>query len=357
MFRNPNMRLARSGGRNFDSAARGVAFDAAGASGYAFLQSQLELIDTDLVKPLQAVTHPRDITVKVGGGFPEFISAWASNYASSGTKWLGLQGTNNTDIAEVQADIQKAVWKVFNWAAGMTITHLDLQRMEFAKRTGQSPPFSLQELYEESCQIVWNKALDLVTYLGFMGLPGLCNNTAVPEVAAITGAAGHLAWSTKTPAEILNDVNYLLNTVMANSGYDAARGMPDTLLVPYTQYALLTLPMTIGSGAGIGSGFTSTLDYIEKQCIAAHHGRPFKINFLPNDWLSGQGTGSPAGTDRAVCYRNDKDNLYLSVPQPVTKGMTVPTTRAGGAYETIYIGCVSQVIFKRTTTMVYLDGI
>ena len=96
--------------RGYDgSPAQGRArvFDAAGASGLAFLQSQLELIDTDLVEPLQAVTHPRDITVETGGGFPQFISAWASNYATSGTQFYGLQGTNNTELPEAQADIQK----------------------------------------------------------------------------------------------------------------------------------------------------------------------------------------------------------------------------------------------------------
>ena len=347
MYRNTQLRTAQR--PTASDPIRGRAFDAAGASGLAFLASQLEVIDTDLVKPLQAVTHARDITVEVGGGFPEFVSAFASNYGSTGTQWYGLQGTQNTDIAELQADVQKSIWKVFNWAAGMTITYIDLQRMEFAQRTGISPPFSLQELYENTCQSLWNKALDFMAYKGFMGQAGLVNNPNAPYVALPNGASMHPTWVTKTPQEILNDVNYLCNTAMANSGYDAAEGMPNRLLVPYTQFAYLTNPMTLG---GIG-GFESVKQYIERNCVAAHHGIPFEINFLPNDWISAQGVG---GTDRLVCYKNDKKSLYLKVPQPMTKGMTVPTTRAGGAYETIFVGCMSQVIFKRTTTMVYGDG-
>lgn len=335
--------------RATDGYAPGRAFDAAGASGLAFLNSQLELIDTDMVQPLQAVTHARDITVEVGGGFPEFISAFATNYASTGNRNFGLQGTNNTDIAEVQADVQKAVWRVWPWAAGMTITYIDLKRMEFAQRTGQSAPFSLQELYEEFCSSMWGKALDMLVYSGFLGQPGLINNTAVPETVLPNGAAGHSTWVSKTPQEILNDVNLLLNTAMNNSGYDAKEGMPDRLLVPYTQYAYLTNPMTLG---GVG-GFESILQYIERQCVAAHHGLPFKINFLPNPWISGQGA---SGTDRIVAYKNNKKSVYVKVPQPMIKGMTVPTTRAGGAYETIYVGAMSQVIFKRTQTMIYGDG-
>src|ERR1700733_2662436 len=344
-------------GRSFDGtpAGRGRAFDATGASGLAFLQSQLELIDTDLVRPLQATTHKRDIVVEVGGGFPEFISAFASNYGTTGTQYFGLQGTNNTEIPEAQADIQKGVWRTYIWAMGMTITWVDLRRMEFAVRTGQAPPFSLQELYEESVETTWGKALDYVVYAGFLGDSGLINNAEVFEyTVANTGSGGSTTWASKTPSQILTDVNIALNQTVENSGYDAQEGMADRLLIPYTQFAYLTQPMVIG-GAPVA---VSTIAYIEKECVAAHHGIPFKINFLPNPWISGTGVGNTGpvgagnGLDRGVYYKNSKKSLYLKVPQPMIQAMTVPTTRAGGAYETMFAGCISQVIWKRTQTAV-----
>ena len=36
---------------------------------------------------------------------------------------------------------------------------------------------------------------------------------------------------------------------------------------------------------------------------------------------------------------------------------TVPTTRNGGSYETIYYGAMSQVVYRRTTTQCYGDAI
>jgi hypothetical protein len=342
------------------TSGRGRAFDAAGATGFAFLQSQLELIDTDLVRPLQAVTHKRDIPVEVGGGFPEFISAFASNYGTTGTQYFGLQGTNNTEIPEAQADIQKGIWRTYVWALGITITWIDLRRMETALRTGQAPPFSLQELYEESCETTWGKALDFVTYIGFLGDPGLVNNPNAPEFTVAVGASTSTLWAKKQPQEILADVNTALNQTVENSGFSSAEGMADRLLVPYEQFAFLTQPMTIG-GAPVA---TSTIKYIEENCVAAHHGIPFKINFLPDPWITGLGVGNTApvgqpgnGLNRGVFYKNSKRSLYLKIPQPMTQAMTVPTTRAGGAYETMYAGCLSQVIFKRTQTMVYADGI
>jgi hypothetical protein len=338
------------------------AFDAAGASGLAFLQSQLEIIDTDLVRPLQAVTHKRDIAVEVGGGFPEFISAFASNYASTGTGSYGLQGTNNTEIPEAQADIQKGIWRTYNWAMGMTITWIDLRRMETALRTGQAPPFSLQELYEESVETTWGKALDFVVYAGFLGDAGLINNPNIYESVAPAGASTYTTWAKKTPQEILADVNFSLNQTVENSGYSSEEGMADRLLIPYTQFATLTQPIAIG-GSPVA---VSTIEYIEKNCVAAHHGIDFKINFLPNPWISGTGSGntlppgSPTGgngLDRAFFYKNSKKSVYLKIPQPMIQALTVPTTRAGGAYETMFAGCISQVIYKRTTTAYYLDGV
>ncbi len=340
---------------------RAQAFDAAGASGFAFLTSQLEIIDTDLVRPLQAATHKRDIAVEVGGGFPEFLSAFASNYATTGTGSFGLQGTNNTEIPEAQADIQKGIWRTYVWAMGMTITWVDLRRMETALRTGQAPPFSLQELYEDSVETNWVKALDFVVYAGFLGDPALINNPNVYEYTVPNGASGHTTWSTKTPQEILADVNTALNTTVENSGYSAEEGMADRLLIPYEQFAYLTQPMAIG-GSPVA---VSTIEYIEKQCVAAHHGIDFKINFLPNPWISGVGAGNTNppgyptggnGLNRAVFYKNSKKSLYIKIPQPMTQAMTVPTTRAGGAYETMFCGCIGQIIFKRTQTMVYADG-
>lgn len=346
--------------RNGLAQGRARAFDAAGSTGFAFLQSQLELIDTDLVRPLQTVTHKRDIHVEVGGGFPEFISEFASNYATTGTQFFGLQGTNNTDIPEAQADIQKAIFRTYTWAMGMTITWIDLRRMETALRVGQAPPFSLQALYEESVETNWAKAGDFVTYAGFLGDAGLINNPNVPEYTVVAGASTSTLWSHKTPQEILSDINTALNQTVQNSGYDAAEGMADHLLVPYAQFAYLTLPMAVGGTSVV----TSTIKYVEENCVAAHHGVKFKIDFLPNPWISGQGVGNTNqpgvagnGLDRGVFYKNSKKSVYLKIPQPCTKAMTVPTTRRGGAYETMFAACISQVIFKRTTTQVYTDGI
>jgi hypothetical protein len=352
-----NGHLARSNGHRTTDRGRGQAFDAAGSSGFGFLQSQLELIDPNIVEPLQETTHARDIVIKNGGGFPEQISVWATNYASTGGAFYGLQGTNNTDIAQAQVDIEKGVWPTFNWSSGFSITYVDLQRMKFAQSHGNTPPVSLQQMYDASVSTIWAKAMDYLTYIGFLGYPGLINNPAVPASYAVSGGSG-TAWSTKTPSQILDDVNFGINQTVENSGYSIAQGSADTLLIPYNQFAYLSRPMTIG-----GVGFDSTISYIKKNCVFTQYfgGRKeFNIQPLPNQWIAGTTAGSLAGglgsSDRAVFYRNDEKSVMLHVPTPKQPAMTIPTDKGPG-YSTFFVGCISSVIFKRASTFFYLDGV
>ena len=340
----------------------GRAFDAAtGPSGFAFLQSSLELIQPKLVEPLQNTTYQRDITVDSGGGFVESISHWALNYASTGGNAYGLQGTNNTDIPLVQVDVEKGNWKAFPWTQGMLVTYIDLQKMESARRYGQAPPVSLQELYEKAVRSVWWKALDRVTYLGWLGLPGLIDNnsganavaqtTAATVESATTWAAKMALTDGKGPQYILNDINTGLTTTLNNSGYNVQDGMADTLLLPTAQFSLLTNMMTIGGVAGN----ESILSYVKKNSFYAQAtGRELNIYPLPPQWIAGQGN---SGTDRAVFYRNTADDVYLKIPQPMQMAMTAPATRVGPGYETVWAGCIGQTIWLRSTTALYMDGI
>jgi hypothetical protein len=334
--------------RGIDSGA-GRAFDAASATGLAFLTGQLEQIDPDPVLPLEAVTHMRDLDIDYGGGFPEFVSAYAVDYRTVGTGSFGLQRNDNTDMARVQANVTKGLYETFIAAYNMEISFIDLEKLEFAKRTGQPIPMSLQQMYEECAGITFNKALDLVTYLGFNGFAGLINNAAVAETVVLTGASGHTDWARKTPQEILNDVIYLLNAIASNAAYDSVNGLPNRLLVPWAQYGLLVNPFTLD---GIGT-FASIIEYIEKQ-VGKQYSIDFKIEKLPAPWIAGQGAGA---TDRAVMYRKDKKAVYLKVPQPLKKMGTFPQPIGAGAYVTTFAGCVAQVIWKRTQTAIYGDGI
>jgi len=337
--------------QTLDSKSRGIkTFDAASGSGLAWLNSQLEVINPNPIEPLQASTHARDIPIRTGGGYPEYLSAWATNFASSGGGFYGLQGTNNTEVPEAQFDVQKGIWPTFLWQQGFTVTHLDMKRYEFAARSGQRAPFSWQDMYNKSVDTVWIKALDWVTYNGFLNTPGLINNPAVLSLYATNPGGSGTTWAVKTPTQILADVNLAINTCIENSGYSTQEGCPTDMLVPYSQWATLTQPMYIGNTALA----QSTLEYIEKYNVAAANGVKFKIHQLPNDWISGKGIG---GSDRALVYRKKDDCVQLQIPQPKEKVFTVQTTDKCGAYQTLFSGCIGAVQWFRTTSAIYIDGL
>jgi hypothetical protein len=345
------MKTTRQRILTLDSRSRGIqTFDAASGSGMAWLQSQLELINANPIEPLQATTHARDIPIRTGGGYPEYLSAWATNFASSGGGFYGLQGTNNTEIPEAQFDVQKGIWPTFLWQQQFTVTHLDMKRYEFAEKSGQRAPFSWQDMFNKSIDTVWIKALDWVTYNGFLNTPGLINNPAVLALVAPNPGSG-TTWASKTPTQILADVNLAINTCIENSGYSTQDGCPTDMLVPYSQWATLTQPMTV-SGVPVSQ---STLEYIEKYNVAAANGVKFKIHQLPNDWISGKGIG---GLDRSLVYRKKDDCVQLQIPQPKEKIMTVPSiSTVGGGYQTLYSGCIGAVQWYRTSSSIYLDGV
>jgi|SRR5271157_4215471 len=321
------------------------AFDAASGTGLAFLASMLELPEVKLVEPLASVTHARDIPIKTGGGYVEELSAWAANYGSAANNNFGLQENKNLDIGIVQVDVIKGLWPAFIWAQTQRISYVDLQKLIDSKKFGIPAPYSLQSLLDTGLRLIWNKALDYVTYLGLGNQPGLMNNTNVSSLQAPNGAQLSPLWSRKTTTEILNDINYGILTCQENSGYDTA-GIPNKLLLDFEHWAVLNQPMTIG-------GFNSALEYILMNNAAKRQGVDFEIAPLPDPWISTQGSGS---SSEGLFYRQEEEALYLKIPQPIQKVFTVPSVQQA-AYETLFMGCIGCVQWLRPTTALYLYGI
>jgi hypothetical protein len=330
------------------STSQARAFDAAGPSGKAFLISSLSVIDPIPTRPLQAQTYERDITVRYGGGYSDSLVAYSYNYGDPTGGDLASQGTNTSETGMVDVDIQQGSWKYFPWAKGFFISTWDLNRMKQANDAGLAPPISLQELYDTVIHSSYEKFMDRLVYLGRGGQPGLVNNTAVAATTlAATGQGSLTTWASKTPVLILNDVNTLIQTAVSTSGYDAREGMPNRMLIPLADFTLLSQPMTT-------AGSESTIEYIERSNIATRSGTSFKINWLPDPWIAGQGVGA---TNRSVVYRNDPAALDMIVAMAPQIAMTVPTSRNSTGWETTYHANVGQVRFKRPTTAVYGDGI
>jgi hypothetical protein len=322
------------------SALTGImGMDAAAISGgLAFLEAELEKRDPKVREPLTSVTWMRDIVVKSGGGWVDFTSFFSANYAISGPNQYGLTGGQTTTIPIVQTDIEKDIYPVYAWQNILKVNFIDMQKLQGAGR-------SLDDLLDKGIKLNWNKSLDLVTYQGWGGLPGLVNNTAVTAGSVAKGAGGFTGWSIKTPTEILLDVNTAMATTWTASNYDVT-GMACHFLIPPNQYALLC---QINSAAGD----VSVLTYLLENNIGKTQGIDLKI--FPSRWCSAAGSG---GTDRMVCYVSDIDRVRLNVTVPIQRVMTTPNiSEGGGAYLTLYAGQIGVPEFLYLQPFLYQDGI
>lgn len=324
-----------------DSMPRGFALDASVGGGQAFLVGELEKRDPKVREPLTSITYPRDIPIKEGGGWVDYTSNMYVDYGISGPNQYGIQANETTTIPVVQANLLKDLYQVFPWGNILHVSFIDMKKLE-------QVPRSLDDMLDKGIKLNWNKSLDQVTYTGpfnSTAYPGLLNNTNVTEYTVAVGAGGSTTWASKTPMEILNDVNTLMVNTWAASQYDVS-GMANHILVPPADYALL---LQINSAAGN----VSILTYLLENNIGKTQGVDLKI--FPSRWCIGAGTGS---TNRMAGYVNNDDRVQLDVTVPIQRIMTVPNIgQGGGSYDTLYQGQIGVVKYLYLYCASYADGI
>lgn len=314
--------------------------DAGIASGNAFLVSELEKRDTLIRKPLTSVTYPRDININVGGGWADYVSAMSVAYGitnGSGNGPVHAGGANNVPV--VQASLDKGVFKAHTFAAALRVMFVDMQKANFVGR-------SLDQLLTDGVRMAYDKHMDQNVYTGMeeYGTTGLVNNPDAVESTAAAGTSGATAWASKTPKEILADINAALTAAWAAAEYDPS-AMPNHVLLPYEQYTHLLNTMVTDLAA------ESILDYVLKNNVATKEGAGLYIG--ATRWCKGAGTG---GTDRMVVYVNHDRFVNVDELVPLSRVMTGPNP-SNVCYDTAYMANVSEVQAFYPQTIRYVDGI
>lgn len=315
--------------------------DAAGiASGGAFLVSELEKRDPMIRKPLTSFTYPRDIVIKTGGGWVDYVSAMSVAYGitgGSGSSPVQAGGANGLPI--VQASVDKGIYKAHTFAIALRVMFQDMQRANFIGR-------SLDQLLQDGVRMAHDKHQDENVYVGLeeYGTTGLINNPNATESTVADGASGNGNWATKTPAEILKDVNTALTATWAQAGYDMA-AIPNHILIPYEEYTyILNTPVS-------DLATKSIMDYIMENNISNKNGGDLFIGATA--WCKGAGTG---GTDRMVVYVNHERYVKADELVPLSRIMSAPNV-ANVCYDTAYMANLSEVEVFYPQTITYWDQI
>ena len=330
--------LGTVGGNGVNKAC---AMDAAGiASGQAFLVSELEKRDTLVRTPLTSYTYTRDIPIRVGGGWAEFVSAMGVGYGVTGGSGDGIVASGSADgIPMVQADFGKDLWKTHMISVGTRVFWIDQMR---GNMTGRN----MDTLLRDGVRMTYDKHMDENVYVGFAayGSTGLLNNADVTVTNAATGAGGSATWATKTPDEILKDVNDAILAVWAASEYDLD-AIPNHIVLPYEQYNYIATTKVSQLAE------KTILTFLLENNVAKVNGGDLFIGATA--WADGAGVG---GADRMIVYCNKERYVAVDELVPLTRAMTTANAERF-SYDTAYAGNVSEVETFYPMTMIYVDGI
>lgn len=318
----------------------------------AFLVGELERLDQTLHMPLAAVTWSRDIDLREDVTIADELSSYTlttfgsagslgtGNGIRNGKAWIGKA---TDQIGGVGVDTGKIANPLTPWALEIKYTVLEL---ESAAKMGR--PIDAQKY--EALKLKHQMDIDEQVYVGDSTLVqgGLVNNAFVTNVTNVSnGGSGTPQWSTKTPTEILADVNAIIISAWAASGYAV---MPNRILIPPVQFGYINA--TIVSSAGN----QSILRFLLDNNIIKNSGAG-ELVIAPAKWLVGAGVGGTIGTpgtvDRMVAY--NKQPRFVRFPM-------VPMQRTPIQYDAIYhkmsyycrLGVV-EIVYPETVA--YRDGI
>ena len=314
---------------------------AAIANGGAFLQSELEKRDNTVRQPLTSFTYGRDIPMRVGGGWAEFISAMNVEYGVTGGSDDGpVHAGGANGIPMVQANFDKGLFKTHIFSIGMRVMWVDMQR---EKLTGRS----LESILRDGIRMTYDKHMDANVYVGIKryGSTGLINNPNVTIASAAgTGTSSGTAFNTKMPDQILKDINDAILAVWGAAEYDRD-AIPNHIIMPYEQFNYLATTRVSELAE------KTILQFLLDNNVAKTNGSDLYIGGC--SWCKGAGTG---GKDRMVVYLNKERFVATDELAPLSRVMTQASAE-NVCYDTAYMANISEVQMYYENIMRYVDGI
>jgi hypothetical protein len=313
----------------------------------------LERLDQTLNEPLVDVSWSRDVELREDVTIAHEASSYTnSTFAAAGglsgpgaggaggKAWISKDANQITGIA---LDISKTVTPMTLW--GMEVKYT-LPELESAMKLGR--PIDAQKY--EGLQLKWNMDVDEQVYVGDSGLSqtGLINSIAAVVPANVAnGASGSPLWVNKTPDELLGDVNEVLTTTWANSGWAV---IPDQLRLPPAAYGYI-----VANKVGVDGAGGSILKFLLENNLANQNGR--KLNIQPLKWLIGSGAGGTLGTtnghDRMIAYTKDRKRVRF----PMTLLQRTPLEYRSLFQITTYYCRLGGIEIPYPETMSYRDGV
>lgn len=302
----------------------------------AFYLGELERLDQTIHDPLYSVTWGRDVDVREDITTGDEVSSFTnSSFAASGginptgISWIGK---DVNAITGAQLDIGKTPQPLFLWGMELSYT---MPELASAMQAGRPIDTQKYDVIRTKHQM----DIDQLVYTGDTGLntKGLTNHQSVTNVTNVTGGTWAAA---ATPDVILDQVNEMLESVWAASGWAQ---MPDQLRVPPVQFGKLV------STKVSSAGNISVLRFLQENSLCnTQNGKP--LNIQPLKWLVGRGT---AGAQRMIAYTKAYDRVRF----PMTPLQRTPLEWRSLYNLTTYWGRLGVIEVVYPETIGYRDGI
>ena len=312
------------------------------ASGGAFLTSELEKRDALIRTPLTSFTYTRDLPIRVGGGWVDYVSAMSVGYGVTGGSGEGVVDAGGANgIPMVQADFDKGLYKAHAVAMGTRVMWVDMQKGNVTGR-------NIETLLRDGVRMTYDKHMDENAYVGFerYGTTGLVNNpdVTVTDAASNGATSPSTKFKDKTPDQILDDINTGILDAWAQAEYDLD-AVPNHIIMPYEQYNYLATTRVSDLAE------KTILTFLLENNVASQNGSDLFIG--ATNWCKGAGGSSD---DRMVIYCNKERYIAMDELAPLNRAMTTPNTEKF-CYDTAFAGNVSEVEIFYTQPIVYVDGI
>jgi hypothetical protein len=308
----------------------GITRDSAGA----FLTGELERLDPTLHEPLVSITWSRDIDLRsditTGDEWVSFTNSTfgaSGGFATQGISWISKDANA---IPAVSLDIGKTANPLRIWGQ-----EIGWSMPELASAIQLGRPIDEQKF--QALRLKHQMDTDQLVYIGdpVVGTTGLFNLSTVTPVN-VTGGT----WTSGGAPVIIQQINELIATTWANSGYAI---VPNQIRLPPLQMAQLvsTLVSTAGN--------VSVLRFIQENNLSMTHGSG-ALNIQASKWLTNRGVGN---SQRMVAYTKEYDKVRF----PMTPLQKTPLEWRSLYNITTYWGRMGQVESPYPETISYRDGI
>ena len=207
--------------------------------------------------------------------------------------------------------------------------------IEAAKYTGEP----LTQAHANSARRAIEELLNTLAWDGntAAAITGIFNNSDIVTATVPDGAGGDSEWTTKTPDEIVADINKAFTDPWVLS---KEKERPDTLLLPTAQYAYIS-----------NTRLTETSQTIISYIVAQSPWVNSLNNIISVPLLTGKGT---AGADVLIAYKRDPNNIKAKLLQDVTFH---PVQQNGLNFETIVTAKSGGIELPYPVSFYILEGI